>query len=61
MLVGPAMASTLKMSLPPRLVIAVVDGTRADQALAALSQGSEHPPGAQHLLDGDETLEVGKG
>jgi hypothetical protein len=42
-------------------VIAVVDGTRADQALAALSEGSEHPPGAEHLLDGDETLKVGKG
>jgi hypothetical protein len=42
-------------------VIAVVYGTRADQALAARCQGSDHPPGAQHPLDGDEALEVGKG
>jgi hypothetical protein len=42
-------------------VIAVVDGTGADQALAAWCQGSDHPAGGQHLLDGDQTLEVGKG
>jgi hypothetical protein len=42
-------------------VIAVVHGTRADQALAAPCQRSDHPAGAQHLLDGDQRLEVGKG
>ena len=42
-------------------VIAVVDGTRADQALPARGQGSDQPPGAQHLLDADEALEVGEG
>jgi hypothetical protein len=42
-------------------VIAVVDGTRADQALPALCQRSDHPAGAQHLLDADEALEVGEG
>jgi hypothetical protein len=41
-------------------VIAVVDGTGADQALAARFERSDHPPGGQHLLDGDEALEVGK-
>ena len=41
-------------------VIAVVDGTGADEALAARFQGRDHPAGAQHLLDGDEALEVGK-
>jgi hypothetical protein len=42
-------------------VIAVVYGTGADEALAALFQGSEHPPGGQHPLNGDAALEVGKG
>jgi hypothetical protein len=42
-------------------VISVVYGTGADQALAVLFQGSHHPPGGQHPLDGDEALEVGKG
>ena len=36
-------------------------GQKNDQALAALCQGSDHPAGAQHLLDGDQTLEVGEG
>jgi hypothetical protein len=36
-------------------------GLRTDQALAVLFQGSHHPPGGQHPLDGDEALEVGKG
>jgi len=42
-------------------VISVVSGTGADQALAALFQGSNRPPGGQHPLDGDEALEVGEG
>jgi hypothetical protein len=42
-------------------VIAVVDGTWADQALAVRFQGSDHPAGGEHLLDGDEALEVGEG
>jgi hypothetical protein len=42
-------------------VIAVVHGTRADEALAVPFQGSDYSSGAQHLLDADQALEVGKG
>jgi hypothetical protein len=42
-------------------VIAVMDGTGSDEALAALFQGADHCPGTHPSLDGDEALEVGKG
>ncbi|MEA2080681.1 MAG: hypothetical protein U9P00_12635 [Pseudomonadota bacterium] len=38
-----------------------VYGAGSDEALAALFQGTDHPPGGHYRLDGDETLEVGKG
>ena len=42
-------------------VLATRVGAEKASELAARFQRRDHPPGAQHLLDGDEALEVGKG